>query len=144
MVLQIGGADPQILKRAVHRALPWGYSGFNLNCGCPSDRVAGSGAFGAALMDRPSLVASLCKAMAEEGGGGVSVKCRIGVTRDKARASEVDDEATYVGLRSFVQEVSEVGGVTSFQVHARKAVLGGLSPAQNRQVREEGCGRREE
>lgn len=57
-VLQIGGADPVLLRQAARIAAPWGYDAINLNCGCPSDRVAGSGAFGAALMTKPQLVSS--------------------------------------------------------------------------------------
>ncbi|KAL1499031.1 hypothetical protein AB1Y20_013547 [Prymnesium parvum] len=136
LVLQLGGADPSLVRRAAAIASPWGFAAMNLNCGCPSDRVAGSGRFGAALMDEPHQVAAVCAALADGAGGQlpVTVKCRVGVTRDKARATEIDDEETYERLAQFVEVVSSRGGVRCFQVHARKAVLGGLSPAQNRQI----------
>ena len=80
LVLQVGGADPAVLRRAATVAVPYGYSAINLNCGCPSDRVAGAGSFGAALMRSPSLVADCCAALAEGAPGvPISVKCRIGV-----------------------------------------------------------------
>lgn len=136
LVLQLGGADPEQLRAASAIAEPWGYTALNLNCGCPSDRVAGSGCFGASLMREPALVADCCAAMAEGAGGRlpVTVKCRIGVTDDKSLASIIDDEATYERLHHFVSTVHRSGGVHHFVLHARKAVLGGLSPAQNRQI----------
>jgi len=135
-VLQLGGASPEQLRAAVAIAEPWGYSAINLNCGCPSDRVAGSGCFGAAMMRQPELVADCCAAMSDGAGGRVpiTVKCRIGVTTDKATAATVDDEPTYEELHRFVDTVHRQGGVRTFIIHARKAVLGGLSPAQNRQI----------
>lgn len=78
-------------------ARPFNYDAINLNCGCPSDKVAGKGAFGAALMRKPDLVAELCSAMHEGTGGDVpiTVKCRIGV----------DDDDSYEQLAAFVDEV---------------------------------------
>ena len=135
-VLQLGGANPEMLRKASAIALPWGYTAINLNVGCPSDRVAGSGCFGAALMREPQLVADCCAAMSDGVSGQVpiTVKCRIGITEDKARAAEADDERDYAALAHFVETVSSRGGVECFAVHARNAVLGGLSPAQNRQI----------
>ena len=136
VVLQLGGADPAMLRRAMEISAPWGYTAVNLNVGCPSDRVAGSGCFGAALMRSPDLVGDCCAAMSDATHGDVpvTVKCRIGVTSDKAQAAVVDDEATYDELARFVDTVSTRGHVRAFCIHARKAVLGGLSPAQNRQI----------
>ena len=78
VVLQLGGSDANDLAIAVRRALPYGYDEINLNCGCPSDKVAGKGSFGAALMRDPDHVAALCSAMLDESGGEipVSVKCK--------------------------------------------------------------------
>lgn len=78
LVLQLGGSDANDLAVAVRRALPYGYDEINLNCGCPSDKVAGKGSFGAALMRDPDHVAALCSAMLDASGGEipVSVKCK--------------------------------------------------------------------
>lgn len=96
-VRQIGGSDPDYVKRASRLARPFGYDAINLNCGCPSEKVAGKGAFGAALMRTPALVSELCLAMREGAGGDtpVTVKCRIGV----------DDDDSYEQLAAFVDEV---------------------------------------
>ncbi len=135
LVLQVGGADPELLRAAAARAAPWGYSAINLNCGCPSDRVAGSGCFGAALMSEPGLVAECAAALAEGAGGvPVSVKCRVGIARSAAEAVGADPAELADGLARFVDVVAERGGVRHFAVHARQAVLGGLSPADNRRV----------
>ncbi|EOD14649.1 hypothetical protein EMIHUDRAFT_197126 [Emiliania huxleyi CCMP1516] len=130
VVLQIGGSDPAMLRRASALGASWGYDAINLNCGCPSDRVAGSGCFGAALMREPSLVGDCCAAMSEGAPGvPISVKCRIGVVGSAAEAIGADEAGA-----AFARARESPRGVSHFAVHARQAVLGGLSPAQNRQV----------
>lgn len=128
LVLQLGGSDTDVMAEAMrYVASGYPYDAINLNCGCPSDKVAGRGCFGAALMKQPRLVASVCRALAESAPAGtpITVKCRLGV----------DELDSYEFLRDFVATVSrEAPQVRHFIVHARKAVLGGLSPAQNRTV----------
>eukprot|EP00191_Tetraselmis_sp_GSL018_P001545 CAMPEP_0177601644 /NCGR_PEP_ID=MMETSP0419_2-20121207/14388_1 /TAXON_ID=582737 /ORGANISM="Tetraselmis sp., Strain GSL018" /LENGTH=414 /DNA_ID=CAMNT_0019094961 /DNA_START=232 /DNA_END=1476 /DNA_ORIENTATION=+ len=125
LVLQLGGSEPEKLARAAELALPYGYDEINLNCGCPSDRVAGAGCFGASLMLEPERVAACCAAMGEVlRGTPLTVKCRIGV----------DDVDAYGDLVRFVKTVSEKGGVDHFIIHARKAHLKGLNPHQNRTI----------
>lgn len=123
-VLQLGGSEPEDLARAAAIGEQWGYAGLNLNCGCPSERVQ-KGAFGACLMREPSLVADCVRAMREAVGGRipVTVKHRIGV----------DGEDRYDLLADFVNRLAEAGCDT-FVVHARTAILKGLSPKENREV----------
>jgi len=122
VALQLGGADPAELAEAVRIAADWGYDEINLNCGCPSDRVQ-SGCFGAVLMESPALVADCVAAMIAAAPVDVTVKCRIGV----------DDQIPEEVLPRFLETVS-AAGVRRFTIHARKAWLQGLSPAQNRTV----------
>lgn len=126
VVLQLGGSDPDELEQAARIAAEYGYTEVNLNCGCPSSKVAGKGCFGASLMRTPQRVATACQRMKSvlPDGVPVTVKCRIGV----------DDDDSYESLCSFIRTVSDQGGVQHFIIHARKAILGGLSPAQNRNV----------
>jgi tRNA-dihydrouridine synthase A len=134
VALQLGGSDPRELAMAARAGESAGYGEINLNCGCPSDRVQ-AGAFGACLMLRPQLVAECVAAMRAAVGVPVTVKMRIGVgTGDRAakRVSEFD-ESDFERLRDFTGSVSQAG-CTRFIVHARKAVLGGLSPRENREV----------
>ena len=147
-VLQLGGSDPQQLyeaARAVWEMTSRGecdYTAINLNCGCPSPKVAGKGCFGAALMDEPKLVAELTRAIHEgcRGGLPVTVKCRIGTDSNRAfsrQAEMVDDseEAEYRDLCHFIETVARDGVVTDFGVHARIAVLRkSFSPADNRKI----------
>jgi tRNA-dihydrouridine synthase A len=122
---QLGGSNPETLGKAAAIVARYGYDEINLNCGCPSDRVAGAGCFGAAMMLEPKLVADCCKAMAEAAPGvEITVKCRIGV----------DDEDSYESMHEFIRVVSENSPVTHFIIHARKCLLNGLSPHQNRTV----------
>lgn len=125
LVLQLGGSDPQQMKIASKIASSEGYNQININCGCPSDKVAGAGCFGASLMLKPDLVAELSLAVGESTGRPATIKCRIGV----------DDNDSYEQLVNFVRTVHEVGKVTHFIVHARKALLGGkFSPEDNRKI----------
>jgi tRNA-dihydrouridine synthase A len=122
VALQIGGADPAELARAVQLAAPFGYDEINLNVGCPSDRVQ-SGCFGAVLMERPGLVADCLAAMRDASDVPVTVKCRIGV----------DDQVPEVILPDFIETVAGAG-VQHIIIHARKAWLQGLSPKENREI----------
>ena len=136
--LQLGGAEPDALARAAEVGQAFGYDETNLNIGCPSPRVQ-EGRFGAALMETPDVVADCARAMIDAVDIPVTVKCRIGVARNarggvarNARGAH-DGRGDYEDLKSFVETVA-AAGVTSFAVHARIAVLDGLSPAENREI----------
>ena len=129
--LQLGGSEPDALARAAQIGQAFGYDEINLNIGCPSPRVR-DGRFGAALMETPDLVADCAQAMIRAVDIPVTVKCRIGVARN-ARGAHDDGRGDYEDLRAFVETVA-AAGVRSFAVHARIAVLDGLSPAENREV----------
>jgi tRNA-dihydrouridine synthase A len=128
VVLQLGGSDAADLAQASRWGARWGYDAINLNCGCPSDRVQ-SGRFGACLMADPNHVAELVAAMVEGAEGTpVTVKCRIGIEPAPLGAR---DEYSY--LADFVQQITQ-SGASSIVLHARTAVLDGLSPKENREV----------
>ncbi len=120
--VQLGGSEPDELGKCAALAAQYGYDEINLNIGCPSERVQ-RGTFGACLMAEPELVADCMRAMRAAVGIPVTVKHRIGLnaTHD------------FAFLRKFVKTVSEAGCRT-FIVHARNAVLKGLSPRENREV----------
>jgi tRNA-dihydrouridine synthase A len=119
---QLGGSEPDDLARCAELVQEYGYDEVNLNCGCPSERVQ-KGAFGACLMSEPELVADCVRAMGERLSTPVTVKHRTGVDHIEA----------YDFLARFVDVVSRAGCKT-FIVHARNAVLKGLSPKQNREI----------
>ncbi len=122
LALQVGGAEPAALAACAEIAEAYGYDEINLNVGCPSDRVR-AGRFGAGLMAEPELVADAVGAMRDAAALAVTVKCRIGI----------DGRDSYADLAGFVATVA-AGGCESFTIHARKAVLGRLSPKQNREI----------
>ena len=122
LALQLGGDDPAHLATCARLAEDWGYDEVNLNVGCPSDRVQ-HGHFGACLMAQPALVAQCVAAMRQATTLPVTVKHRIGI----------DDLDRYEDMAHFVSTVAQVG-CDRFIVHARKAVLHGLSPRENRTV----------
>ena len=122
LALQLGGSDPVLLAHAAKLGERWGYDEINLNCGCPSERVQ-TGSFGACLMREPELVAQCVRAMRDAVALPVTVKHRIGL--------DADEE--YGLVRDFVGAVADAG-CDVFIVHARNAVLKGLSPKENREV----------
>lgn len=124
VALQLGGSERDDLSRAAKIGVDWGYDEINLNCGCPSERVQ-RGAFGACLMAEPTLVADCVKAMIDivPSHIPVTVKHRIGL----------DYNESYDFVRDFVGIVADAG-CSVFIVHARNAVLKGLSPKANREI----------
>jgi tRNA-dihydrouridine synthase A len=122
VALQLGGSEPADLAASAREGQQWGYDEINLNCGCPSERVQ-KGAFGACLMKEPALVADGIKAMQDAVSIPVTVKHRIGV----------DELTDYSFVRDFVGALFDVG-CRVFVVHARGAILKGLSPKENREI----------
>ncbi|WP_249384044.1 tRNA dihydrouridine(20/20a) synthase DusA, partial [Chitinivorax sp. B] len=123
IAIQLGGSEPADLVTCARLAVDWGYDEINLNVGCPSERVQ-SGAFGACLMAEPLLVADCLKAMQDVVDVPVTVKHRIGINKIEE----------YSFLRDFVGQVHERSGCQVFIVHARNAILKGLSPKENREI----------
>ena len=122
VALQLGGSEPEDLAACARIAQRYGYDEINLNVGCPSDRVQ-RGRFGACLMLEPELVRDCMSAMIDAVDIPVTIKTRLGV----------DDHYSYQYMSDFVGKVAE-SGCSIFVMHARKAVLAGLSPKQNRDV----------
>ena len=122
IALQLGGCDPRELAQAARIGAAAGYREINLNVGCPSDRVK-KGAFGACLMANAPLVAECVLRMREAVEVPVTVKCRIGIDKN-------EDYAFFADFAGHMQEA----GVAALIVHARIAILGGLSPKENREI----------
>ncbi len=122
IALQLGGSDPAKLSDAAQIGAAFGYDEINLNVGCPSDRVQ-EGRFGACLMAEPALVGRCVAAMMAAVRMPVTIKCRIGI----------DDQDSEKDFQGFIDTVADAG-CTTFVVHARKALLQGLSPKENREI----------
>ena len=120
--IQFGGDEPKILSEAARMAEDWGYDEINLNVGCPSPRVC-SGNFGASLMRDPEKVAKCIESLKNNCNLPVTIKHRIGV----------DNNDSFINLNNFVRRVANAGA-DRFTVHARKAILKGLNPKQNRTI----------
>ena len=122
VILQLGGSDPASLAKCARLAQEYGYSGVNLNVGCPSARVQ-AGKIGACLFKEPALVGECVSAMQDAVDIDVTVKCRIGV----------DEMDSLEHLLHFLTTI-HLSGCQQVQIHARKAWLKGLNPKQNRSV----------
>lgn len=121
LALQLGGNEPESLYKACQIAEHFPWYEINLNLGCPSDRVK-SGAFGASLMADPERVRECLSAMLES-GQPVGAKIRIGI----------DDQNPDETLLPFVSRIADLP-LQTLTIHARKAILSGLSPKQNREI----------
>ena len=122
VAVQLGGSDIKDLIESSKICESFGYDEINLNVGCPSDRVQ-KGKFGASLMLEPDHVANCLSEMQNAVDIPVTIKCRLGV----------DDNDTYEFFESFVNKVKKAG-ISDFIIHARNAILNGLSPRQNRMI----------
>jgi tRNA-dihydrouridine synthase A len=122
IAIQFGGDNPKILKDAARMAENWGYDEINFNVGCPSPRVC-SGNFGASLMKDPPKVAECIESLKNNCSLPITIKHRIGV----------DEDDSFEHLNSFVRYIANAGA-DRFIVHARKAILKGLNPKQNRTI----------
>lgn len=122
LALQLGGSDPSDLAKCSRLAEQWGYDEVNLNVGCPSDRVQNN-RIGACLMADPETVARCIAAMQNATGLPVTIKHRLGI----------NGRESYAQLCDFVGQVAATGCKT-FIVHARIAILEGLSPKENREI----------
>ncbi|KAK4842628.1 hypothetical protein QYF36_024960 [Acer negundo] len=124
IVLQIGGNNLENIAKATELANPYGYDEINFNCGCPSPKVAGHGCFGVSLMLDPKFVGEAMSVISANTNVPVSVKCRIGV----------DNRDSYNELCDFIYKVSSLSPTKHFIIHSRKALLNGISPAENRSI----------
>jgi len=122
IALQLGGSNATDLAKCAKMAEEYGYDEVNLNAGCPSDRVQNS-LIGAILMAHPQTVVDAMKAMQDATSIPVTIKHRIGL----------DDQQDYAVVRDFVGVIADEG-VETFIVHARNAILQGLSPKENREI----------
>ena len=120
--IQFGGDNPKILKEAAKMAEDWGYDEINFNVGCPSPRVC-SGNFGVSLMKDPERVAKCIESLKDSCNLPITIKHRIGV----------DEDDSFYNLDNFVKRIANAG-VDRFTIHARKAILTGLNPKQNRTI----------
>ena len=139
LTVQLGGASPERLARAAAICVDeYGYDGVNLNCGCPSAKVVAKPEldkrFGAALMLDADLVGECLRRMKEAVDVPVTLKHRLGVRTSRRDTEEANARDSYDFVSSFVDDVHSLSGVDHFVVHARCAVLGGLSPTANRNV----------
>ena len=121
VALQVGGSDLDDLKKCSEIAHSYNYDEINLNVGCPSKAVQ-KGSFGACLMQNKVLVKQCLEEM-QNSKINVSMKCRIGLGKDQ----------NYDFFEEFIDEVLK-SGITVIYVHARNAILSGISPSQNRSI----------
>ncbi len=119
LALQVGGSNKEELAEVAKIAEDMGYDEININLGCPSKKVQ-KNMFGACLIKEPDLVAECINAMVKSCNIPVTAKTRIGF----------DDVESFEYLNSFIHKMRDAGAKT-FILHARKAMLSGLSPKQN-------------
>ena len=122
IALQVGGSEYNDLKLCSKLAYELSYDEINLNVGCPSKAVQ-KGSFGACLMQDKKLVRNCLEAMQINKNIEVSIKCRIGLGKD----------FNYDFFEDFIDEILK-SGVNLIYIHARNAILKGISPKGNRNI----------
>ena len=122
IALQVGGSDPEDLKKCSELGYLMNYDEINLNVGCPSKAVQ-KGSFGACLMNNKNLVRQCIEAMQINKNIEISLKCRIGIGKN----------FNYDFFEEFINEISK-SGIKVIYVHARNAILNGISPKENRNI----------
>ena len=122
LALQVGGSDKNELSEVCKIAEDMGYDEININLGCPSKRVQ-KNKFGACLIKEPDLVAQCINKMINSCKIPITAKTPIGY----------DDTENYNHLNSFINKISEAGCKTII-LHARKAILKGLTPKENLKI----------
>ena len=122
IALQVGGSEFNELKLSSKLAYELNYDEINLNVGCPSKAVQ-KGSFGACLMQDKKLVRNCLEAMQINKNIEVSVKCRIGLGKD----------FNYDFFENFIDEILK-SGINVIYIHARNAILNGISPKDNRTI----------
>ncbi|SFB15270.1 tRNA dihydrouridine(20/20a) synthase DusA [Clostridium frigidicarnis] len=132
--LQIAGSTPDEIYEAVKLADSWDYDEVNLNVGCPSNRVSGN-SMGACLMAYPELVKEMLFAMKEATNKPVTVKHRIGIDGTGILPDNISPKIInrYDNMVKFVDTIS-AAKIDRFTIHARIAILKGLSPRENREI----------
>lgn len=134
VALQIAASNPEDAFKAVKIAEKYNYSEINLNCGCPSDRVSGN-LMGAALMSDKDLVYEILTAMKEATNKPVTIKHRIGIDG----TGIIDDKNKKIIMQGYDDMLEFLDTISKakpdrYTVHARSAILRGLSPKDNREI----------
>jgi tRNA dihydrouridine synthase A len=138
-VLQVGGNDVPQMRACIQRLSNHGYQfdEVNLNCGCPSIESGGAASYGASLMKQPQLTHELLEAirLSVDEDTTVSLKCRVGVfdTPEEMELARFSEAQQYQSLHNYIAHAQRAG-IAHLILHARPAVLSGLSPTKNRQV----------
>ncbi len=122
LTIQLAGSEPKKYGICAKIIEDNGYSEINLNIGCPSTKVI-KGEFGACLMNSPNLVAECITEIKKSCDLPVSIKTRLGLGYE-------EDRSLLFGL---IDETSNAG-CKKFFIHARNAILNGLSPKKNRKI----------
>ena len=122
VALQLGGSNLNELSECCKIVEDFGYDEINLNLGCPSKKVQ-KNKFGACLIKEPDLVADCLSKMINSTSLPVTAKTRIGF----------DDVENFEYLNSFIEKIKKTG-VKTIILHARKAILKGLSPKENLRI----------
>ena len=135
IVLQLGSNDVSEIHKCLVQLEKEGYTfdEVNLNCGCPSIESGGAASYGASLMKEPTLTRDLLLSIASTVDCRVSLKCRTAVVETTEELERNNEEESYAFLHNYIQHAC-AAGIDHLVLHARPAVLSGLSPSKNRLV----------
>ena len=122
LTIQLAGSDPKKYGQCASIIEDQGYDEINLNIGCPSSKVV-RGEFGACLMNNPDKVAECVYEIKQSCDLPISIKTRLGLGYEE----NLDLLFTLINK-------TKVFGCSKYIIHARNAILNGLSPKKNRKI----------
>lgn len=132
-ILQIATDSPEEAYKSIKKVdKEFNYCGYNLNVGCPSERVQ-KACYGASLMRHPTLVKEILMAMKEATSKEVSAKIRIGIKNKPNSLLPPENLTSWEYLVNFIEEIQK-SKIETIIVHSRIAILEGFSPKENRQI----------
>ena len=122
LTIQLAGSDPKKYGQCASIIEDQGYDEINLNIGCPSSKVV-KGEFGACLMNNPDKVAECVYEIKQSCDLPISIKTRLGLGYEE----NLDLLFTLINK-------TKAFGCSKYIIHARNAILNGLSPKKNRKI----------
>jgi len=122
LVVQIAGNDKNKFIQSTEIIAQQGFDEINLNIGCPSSKVV-KGGFGACQIESPMKVAEYIDGIRAHTKIPVSIKTRLGLGYRQDLTNIID----------FIRATSEAG-CKIYYIHARNAILNGISTRKNRSI----------
>ncbi len=119
VVVQLFGKDPEKFARATQIITKLGFSGIDINFGCPAKKVAGHGG-GATLMRDLDLCYKIIKTVCDNTDLPVSIKVRKSIKAESCKAKKLDVKSKKDIIESIdlIKKIKDLR-VSTIMIHGR-------------------------